>query len=139
MTKKGKHLIFYDGACGLCHWIVRFLTQKDKNGLFLFSPLQGETAHKFLSNKKLLFAAETIILMLFFQNSKKRKPLYFATAALRILWLLGGRWRILGFLSFMPPFFFNWIYRWIARHRFQWFSKKKCTIPKKTDPDRFLP
>ena len=33
--------IFYDGHCGLCHGVVRFVLAEDQNGAFQFSPLQG--------------------------------------------------------------------------------------------------
>ena len=33
--------IFYDGACGLCHRVVRFVLAEDHGGKFMFSPLQG--------------------------------------------------------------------------------------------------
>ena len=37
-------LVFYDGQCGLCHRIVRFVLSEDADGsLFRLSPLQGET------------------------------------------------------------------------------------------------
>lgn len=36
--------VFYDGACGLCHGVVRFLLARDRDGgMFRFAPLQGET------------------------------------------------------------------------------------------------
>ena len=37
---------FYDGHCGLCHRIVRFVIQHDREQVFRFAPLQGETASK---------------------------------------------------------------------------------------------
>jgi len=37
-------LVFYDGDCGLCHGIVRFLLARDADGSrFRFAPLHGAT------------------------------------------------------------------------------------------------
>ena len=39
-----KHLVFYDGECGLCDQVVQFLLKADKNKGFVFAPLQGKHA-----------------------------------------------------------------------------------------------
>ena len=37
-------LLFYDGACGLCHRIVRFTVARDRDGSrFRYAPLAGAT------------------------------------------------------------------------------------------------
>ncbi|HEX9186541.1 MAG TPA: DCC1-like thiol-disulfide oxidoreductase family protein [Vicinamibacteria bacterium] len=36
-------VLFYDGACGLCHLSVRLLLALDRTGTLRFAPLGGET------------------------------------------------------------------------------------------------
>ena len=43
-----RHLVFYDGKCGLCDHAVQFILKFDHLAIFDFSPLQGETADLFL-------------------------------------------------------------------------------------------
>lgn len=123
-------LIFYDGTCGMCHGVVRFLLKHDHQRIFLFAPLQGETAAKIL---KAPFDPETIVLVEeghFWTQGK---------AVFRILWLLGGIWKLPGALFFLPAFLYNWGYRWIAKRRFQWFKRPDCPVPQTDDLSRFLP
>lgn len=133
MKQTGKHLIFYDGTCGLCHKTVQFILSQDKKEDFLFAPLEGETARQILPDPE----KETIILCENFQSS--REDLTKGKGSLRILWLLGGIWTLPGLLSFLPSPFFDWVYRNIAKHRLEWFERKSCNIPKNSDTSRFLP
>src|SRR5437879_3847393 len=42
-THSPTETIFYDGHCGLCHWAVRFVLAKDRNGdAFRFAPLDSD-------------------------------------------------------------------------------------------------
>lgn len=40
----GRHLVLYDGVCGLCDRAVQFLLAEDRDGVLTYAPLQGETA-----------------------------------------------------------------------------------------------
>ena len=48
MTAGGRHVVFYDGVCGLCDRTVRFLLRRDRRDRLRFAPLQGEVARKLL-------------------------------------------------------------------------------------------
>ncbi|MBP6217575.1 MAG: DUF393 domain-containing protein [Oligoflexales bacterium] len=133
-----ENLVFYDGTCGMCHGVVQFLLEHDKKKTFLFAPLQGETAKHVLKDWRSSFPnADTIILV---ENYPSHKQIFaFGKGGFRICWRLGGFWKIPGLLSFLPGCFYNWGYRWVARHRFQWFDKQACLIPDTRDVKRFLP
>lgn len=131
---KGSHLVFYDGVCGLCDHIVQFLLKIDTNEIFVFAPLQGETAKLYLKSEPpvdSLFLIENY-------KSPNHKIYIFGKGALRILWLLGGMWAILGILSFLPSFLYNWIYRFVARHRKEIWKQSVCQIPDPKYISRFL-
>lgn len=137
MKTLGRHLIFYDGTCGMCHRAVQFLLKWDKNKLFVFSPLQGKAAARMLPphiNEDL----ETLILVENYQDNSEKRVFTFGKGAFRICWLLGGFWSIFGAISFLPSFLYDWAYRWVAHHRFQWFVREECLVPKNEDMNRFL-
>lgn len=138
MMENKKHpIIFYDGTCGLCHHAVQFVLKYDKKKLFLFAPLQGKTAKTYLNDwQKANPQADTVILLEWGQSSPSITS--FGKGALRICWLMGGVWAIPGLFSFLPPFLYNWIYRAIAKRRFQLFERQSCLIPPLADPNRFL-
>jgi predicted DCC family thiol-disulfide oxidoreductase YuxK len=38
----GRHLLLYDGECGLCNRLNRFVLRRDRRDRFRFAALQGE-------------------------------------------------------------------------------------------------
>jgi predicted DCC family thiol-disulfide oxidoreductase YuxK len=127
------HLVFYDGECGLCDFIVSFLLKKDKERVFLFAPLQGKTAQKKLTPD--LIEKDTLILIENF-GTDQENILLFGKAALRIAWYLGGFFTLFGILSFVKSTPFDFIYKIVARNRSKFF-KNRCTLLK-NENDRFL-
>jgi len=41
-------IIFFDGVCGICNKFVDIILKSDKNEIFFFAPIQGETAKRIL-------------------------------------------------------------------------------------------
>ncbi len=121
-------IIFYDGECPLCNRAVRFVLKADRKALFKFAPLGGATAATKLSHLEV--KRSTLVLL---QNNGKL--LIEGKAVLRIMWLLGGFYSFLGWLSFLPTLPFDLAYRFIAKHRHTYFH----TCQKLDHPDRFLP
>ncbi|MCB1113482.1 MAG: DUF393 domain-containing protein [Chlamydiia bacterium] len=130
----GKHLIFYDGECGLCDRVVQFLIKRDKNKVFDFAPLQGKTAEEWLKPPP---SADTVVLIEDYQGSPNKYIL--SKAAFRALWLMGGPWAILGLFNFLPGFSFDWAYRIVAQNRKSLFSQDRCVLPDPEDKSRYLP
>lgn len=130
-----KHLIFYDGVCPLCNRVIRFILQVDKKEIFYFAPLQGETAQKKLQQWRLQSPdLDTLVLLQNYQTPQE-KQLVEGKAALRILWLIGGKYALLGSLSFLPSFLFDCVYRQVARYRFRLFKTMESSP---IAPKRFL-
>lgn len=132
---KGKHLLFYDGSCGLCDHIVQWLLLHDRKACFLFAPLQGTTAELYLPPP--LKEGDSLVLIENYR-SPSRRILTSGKGALRILWLLGAPWSIGGMLSFLPAIFFDGAYRFVAKRRHRFFSDR-CILPNPSFSDRFLP
>lgn len=134
-----QHLVFYDGSCGLCDHLVQFLLKNDTKGMFLFAPLQGSTAKAlFKKNPEVYENLDTLVLVEDYQTDKQ-KMLFFGKAALRIAWLLGGVWTLVGWISFLPSPLYDWAYRLVARNRKRFFSGEVCALPQRDSKERFLP
>lgn len=134
-----RHLVFYDGHCGLCDRVVQILLQIDKNKIFVFAPLQGKTAEEIL--KGLTSEQREIDSLILVENylSTERRFFLMGRAALRICWLLGDAWILIGWACFLPSFLFDACYRFVARHRHYFFRNDVCRLPSPGDQDRFLP
>lgn len=133
------HLVFYDGECGLCDRFVEFLLKNDRKKHFVFAPLQGTTADQYL--KSLPPEARFTDSLILIENYSSAHPRVFmlAKGALRTGWLLGWPWTLLGLLSFLPGWMFNWAYRLVASYRHLFFPQGQCRLPTKEDKTRFLP
>lgn len=134
-----KHLVFYDGTCGLCDHFVQWILKVDRKQCFVFAPLQGETAARILHDLPMEMRQNDSLVLVEDYLTENRHFFVLSKAALRICWLLGGIWKIVGILSFLPAFFFDWAYRWVARHRHRLFSGPVCALPNQEQKDRFLP
>lgn len=133
-----KHLVFYDGKCGVCQWSVRFLIKIDKEKLFVFAPLDGPTARLHLNNyANTLQGVDSLVLLENYQTVDQQKLSIYAAAVFRICWLLGGLWKSIGILSFLPSQPFDWLYRQFAKRRR--LIKAACPIDTKIDQQRLLP
>lgn len=132
---RGCCLVLYDGTCGLCHRTVRWLLKRDKKKQLFFAPLQGITAKSFTHH----FPQEEGVVLV--ENFTTANPVFYDSgqAMLRLLWLLGGVWSLVGVLHFLPPFFYQGIYRFIAtrRHRYLGFNTS-CALLAPEDKERFL-
>lgn len=129
-----RKILFFDGVCGLCNQAVDFVLKRDRNRIFQFAPLQGETARVLLSPSDY----ENLNSMVLWIDGRAYRK---SAAAVRILWLLGSGWMVLGTLIWIIPApLRNIAYSLIARNRYRIFGKKEsCRIPTPEERTRFLP
>lgn len=131
--RQQKSVVYFDGVCGLCNCFVNFLLKFDKKNRLLFSPIQGET---FQEKNKLLHLpfSDSVV----FEH--KGKWYYKSEAALRIVYHLGGFWKVCIVLMIVPAFIRNFVYDIIARNRYAWFGKRDtCRMPTLEEQKKFLP
>lgn len=126
-------VVFFDGVCGMCNKTVNFLMARDCAEKLKFAPLQGSTATEFVPTE----IREHLNTFVFLQSGK----LHLRTAALiRILWVLGGVWGVLGSLLWLVPSpLRNLGYRFVARIRYRLYGKSEsCRLPTPAERNRFL-
>lgn len=139
MPQEQKHLVFYDGQCGLCDYVVQFILRNDEKKIFLFAPLQGETAKVVLKDLPDEYKQLDSLVLIENYQGQDQQFLVMGKAAFRILWLLGGRWALMGLYSFLPSYLYDWGYRFVAQNRHRFFDKDACMLPTVKSKDRFLP
>lgn len=101
--------ICYDGQCGLCHRVVRFVLAEDRSSCFRFSPVEGDD---FLVTDNVSFT------------------LFKSDAYVHILRRLGGLWGVLGFvLAAVPKRLRDFAYDYIGRHRRRLFKQPEAVCP----------
>ena len=101
--------IHYDGQCGLCHRVVRFVLAEDPDGQFRFSPIDGDR---------------------FLVLDSMGRTHTNSDAYIRILRRLGGVWGLVGIaLACVPKQLRGSAYACIARHRRRFFAKPATFCP----------
>jgi len=129
-----KPIIYFDGVCNLCNSAVQFVVRHDKKGKFLFAPLQSDQG--VIAQEKANVPMKSAGTVLLFYRGK-----YYgrSAAALHTLRLLGGWWQIFFLFILVPPFIRNFVYDYIAAHRYKWFGKQEaCMMPTPELKERFL-
>ena len=131
------HLVFFDHHCSLCQRSIRWMIRHDRKSLFMFAPLEGQTAATFLIRDLEYLKKENTLVL--FENYKSGTPKIWirGKAVFRILWLFGGIWRLLGWLCFLP-LGVDQVYKWVARHRSSLFFSISHELTKE-EKARILP
>jgi len=126
-------IIFFDGKCGLCNKSIDWIISLDKNKVFRYAPLQGQTAMQLLP-KELATKLETLI---YFENGKFWTE---SEAVVKILRKLGGLFKFTGaILVICPKLVRDYFYKMVSRNRYSWFGRSdNCRIPIKEEQDQFL-
>lgn len=126
-------IILFDGICNLCNSSVQFIIQRDRAGYFQFASLQGEAGRKLERQFNLPLDIDSFILI---ENGQFYTK---STAALRVCKYLDGGWKLLALLRVVPRPIRDFVYDWIAKHRYRWFGKRDtCTFPTQEQQARFL-
>lgn len=129
-----QNIIFFDDVCNMCNSTVTFLMKIDKNKTLKFASLQSDFAKEKL--REINFTQE-INSLIFIRNNY---PYFYSDAAAYILIEVGGYYKLMGkSILLFPKFIRDSVYKFIAKHRYQWFGKKNtCRVPTEEEKERFV-
>ena len=131
-------LVLYDGVCGLCDGVVRFLLRRDRRRALAFAQLQGPTGRAILARHGLDGGLSTMVLVERPGRADERVRLR-SDGALATLAALGGIWKLTAALRLVPAPLRDAVYRWIARKRYAWFGRfETCAAPVEGYRERFV-
>lgn len=126
-------ILFYDGECYLCNGFVNWLIKRDKNGSFLFAPLQQTTGKELREKLKMSQDISTVVLF------AEGEYFYKSSVSFQIAKRLGLPYSLLGIFSFLPIAFRDKVYDWVANNRYHWFGKAEaCIVPSEDVNKRFI-
>lgn len=138
MSGPGRHLLLYDGVCGLCDWLVQAVLANERAEAFDFAPLQSREARDVLAR----FGAhpddlDTVYVVVDYQTSPAL--LSRGRAAVFVLAALGWPWKAAGALRVLPAALLDRGYDLVARHRYRLFGKSdQCLLPPPEHRARFI-
>ncbi len=132
-------VLFYDGECALCAWIVRFVLRHERHRTVRFASLQGPFARSVLARHPGLQGLDTVV---WYEPAREGGPERLLTcsgAVLEVLRYLGGPWRLGLVAVAFPRAWRDAAYRVVARHRRHLFGKAdSCALPPHAARNRFL-
>ena len=104
-------IVFFDGECGLCSRIVRFINRHEKKDEISFSPLQSDFAIKVLAKKNIKPDLNTFY---FYSNDTITDR---SSGVLKIIPFLKWYFSFLLIFWIFPKFIRDFFYNLIAKNR----------------------
>ncbi len=130
---QNKHLIFFDGDCGICNFWIQWILERDKKDQFMFASLQSDFGQKFLAERGL--------------NTKVFNTLYLwkpgqyyhekSSAVLKIANLLGGVYKLSAIGNLVPSYLSDKLYDIVSKNRMK-IANQKCYLPTPHQRAKFI-
>jgi len=132
---KNKKILLFDGVCNFCNSTVLKIIKYDSKDIFVFASLQSKIGKSITSNLNIDTTKVDSIILFETETNFHVK----SNAALRVMQLLGGFWKLATIFKVLPVSFRDSIYNYIAKNRYKWFGKKdNCMIPTTELKSKFL-
>ena len=138
-TRRGEHLLLYDGVCGLCNRIVGFVLTRDRRRRFDFASLQSATGRSIAERAGR--SPDDLNTFYVVANYRTDSPrlLSKSRAALFVVQTLGGIWRALSMVGVLPTALLDFFYDLTARNRYRLFGRyDSCPLPVPEHRPRFI-
>ncbi len=127
-------LILFDGVCNLCNAWVRFVIRRDPTGIFRFAAQQSPVGQAVIEDH-MRGAGQLSSVILIEDNAIYTE----SDAVLQVLARLGPPWSWIALLRVIPRLVRDGCYRFIVRHRYQWFGRTEvCQVPPADIRSRFI-
>ncbi|MGU3376172.1 thiol-disulfide oxidoreductase DCC family protein [Chryseobacterium sp. M5A1_1a] len=130
---ENKHIVFFDGDCGVCNFWVQWILERDKKDKFMFASLQSDFGQEFLFERGL----ETTEFNTMYLWKPKQYYLIKSRAVLQIANLLGGVYKLSTLGKIMPVFLSDKMYDVISRNRMK-LANQKCYLPDQHQKKKFI-
>jgi predicted DCC family thiol-disulfide oxidoreductase YuxK len=119
-------VLFFDGDCAFCSKSVQQVARFDQNSRISFAPLQGKLAQKSGFQKYISENGGSMVLL----RESDGKIFTHSDSWIELCHALGGFWKIVALIRFIPKSLRDLVYRWFARNRYQLMGKTDaCMLP----------
>lgn len=136
---EAKAIVLYDGVCGLCNRAVQFLLKKDRHDRLQFASLQSDVAARVLQRHGMDPKSLDTVYAVLDYGKPNETLLAKGDAFLFFAKVIGGIWSVARVGRIIPRPIRNWLYDFIARHRYQVFGKSEsCMLPDPKQRHKFL-
>lgn len=130
---QNKHIVFFDGDCGVCNFWVQWILERDKKDAFMFASLQSDFGQKFLSERRL----NTKVFNTMYLWKPGQYYLEKSKAILKIANLLGGIYKFSSLGKIIPSFLSDKVYDIVSKNRMK-LANQKCYLPTPHQRAKFI-
>jgi predicted DCC family thiol-disulfide oxidoreductase YuxK len=131
--------VLYDGVCGLCNRLVRFLLRFDRRDRFRFAPLQSEFSAAALRKHGIDPADLNSVTLIGDYGLGSERAYSKSDAIVFASRELGGIWRLGRLGAMLPKTFRDRVYELVARNRYRMFGRyQSCPVPKPEERAKFI-
>jgi len=136
---EGRHLLLFDGVCGLCSWLVQFVLVRDRRRAFHFASLQSPGGAAAVARFGHDAQELTTVYVLANHGSPDATLLTKARAVLFVAGALGWPWKAARLFGVLPTAWLDVLYDFVARHRYRVFGRRdQCLLPSPQYRSRFV-
>ena len=119
-----KYILLFDGQCVLCNGSVSWLIRRDKQDLFRFATQQSQMGQYLTRSFGVPQDLSTVALI-----TPTAEVYFYSDVPLVVFKALGGFYGYLGFLTYIPKWVRDQVYKLVAKYRYRWFGKKSSACP----------
>ena len=132
-------LVLYDGVCGMCNGLVKFLIRRDHHDRYRFAALQSELGRELVRANG--GDPEVLSTLYVFRDAGKPSQILWRRGRGGVIAIasVGGAWSLVHALRLLPGFVLDLGYNLIARRRYRLFGKlESCPVPPAEHRHKFL-
>jgi predicted DCC family thiol-disulfide oxidoreductase YuxK len=137
MSLPSRHVLLFDGECGLCSRIVQLVLRADPTGRLCFASLQSAFAREVLAVHPELRGIDSVAWLE--ADATGSSVLVRSDAILRLGRYLGFPWNTVALARLIPRRHRDRLYDWVAQRRHQWFGPAAaCSLPTAVESKRMV-
>jgi len=134
-----RHLLLFDGVCGLCAWLVQFVLTRDAEGIFHFAALSSPEGRTIVARHGGDPDDVSTVYVVANYLTPDARPLVRSRAALFVAGALGWPWKAATVVGALPTALLDRVYDFVARNRYRVFGRREqCLMPRPEWRDRFI-
>jgi predicted DCC family thiol-disulfide oxidoreductase YuxK len=135
----GRHLLLFDGGCGLCESLVQFVLARDPAGIFHFASLASPEGRSVVTRHGGAADEVSTMYVVADYRTSEPHPLTRSRAALFVAGALGWPWKGATLFGVLPTPLLDRAYDFVARNRYRVFGRREqCLVPRPEWQDRFI-